>query len=62
MTEAGVLLAPEGDRDALADALGRVLADDTLRAELRRRSLAAREKHFSWDRIAQDYLRVLNRG
>jgi hypothetical protein len=62
VTEAGVMLVPEGDRDALANALARVLADDALRAELRRRSLEAREKYFSWDRIAERYLRVLNRG
>jgi hypothetical protein len=62
VTEAGVMLAPEGNRNALADALGQVLSDDKLRAKLRRRSLAAREKYFSWERIAQGYLQVLNRG
>jgi hypothetical protein len=62
VTEAGVVLVPEGDRDALADALERVLADDALRAELRQRSIAARDKYFSWERIAQGYLQVLNRG
>lgn len=62
VTEAGVMLVPEGERDALADALGRVLSDDALRAELRRRSLEARDKYFSWDRIAQGYLQVLSRG
>jgi len=62
VTEAGVMLAPEGDRDALGDALGRVLADDALLAALRRRSLAARDQYFSWDRIAQGYLKALNRA
>jgi hypothetical protein len=62
VTEAGVMLAPEGVRDALADALEQVLSDDKLRAELRRRSLAARDNYFSWERIAQGYLQVLNRG
>jgi hypothetical protein len=62
VTEAGVMLESEGDRNALAEALARVLTDDALRAELRLRSLAAREKYFSWDRIAQSYLQVLNHG
>ena len=60
ITDAGVLLAPEGDRDALAANLSRVLADDALRAELRRRSAAAQENYFSWPAIARSFLRVLN--
>ncbi len=59
VTEAGVLLAPLGDREALAAALSRVLADDTLRKELRQRSVAANEKYFSWTAIAQRFLEVL---
>ena len=59
VTEAGVVLVPSGDREALANALTRVLADDAYRAQLRRRSLGAREKHFSWDAIAAKYAEAL---
>ena len=62
ITEAGVLLVKEGDRDALGDALARVLRDDTLRASLSDRSLALREKYFSWDVIAANFLQVLDRA
>jgi glycosyltransferase involved in cell wall biosynthesis len=60
ITEAGVILAPEGDRTALANNLTRVLSDDALRNDLRKRSLEAREKYFSWNVIARKFLRVLN--
>lgn len=62
VTEAGVALAPEGDREALAAALTRVLSDDVLRAELRLRSFAARDKYFSWDVIARNFVKVMNLG
>lgn len=51
-TEAGLELAPYRDRGALANALSRVLADDRLRQELRKRSLRAHADYFSWERIA----------
>jgi glycosyltransferase involved in cell wall biosynthesis len=60
ITEAGVLLSPEGDSIALANNLVRVLSDDVLRNDLRKRSLEAREKYFSWDVIARKFLQVLN--
>jgi glycosyltransferase involved in cell wall biosynthesis len=59
VTDAGVVLVPSGDQEALADALTRVLADDVYRAQLRHRSLEAREKHFSWDGIAEKYTQAL---
>jgi glycosyltransferase involved in cell wall biosynthesis len=62
VTEAGVILAAEGDRIALANNLVRVLSDDALRSDLRKRSLQAREKYFSWDVIAKKFLQVLNNG
>lgn len=62
VTEAGVVLVPSGDREALADALTRVLTDDPYRAQLRRQSLSAREKHFSWDAIAAKYTAALRLG
>jgi glycosyltransferase involved in cell wall biosynthesis len=60
ITEAGVLLSPKSDRTALANNLARVLSDDALRSDLRKRSLEAREKYFSWNVIARKFLQVLN--
>jgi len=37
-----------------------VLSDDALRNDLRKRSLEAREKYFSWNVIARKFLQVLN--
>lgn len=62
VTEAGVITVREGDIDAMGEALARVLRDDTLRSELRERSLEARDKYFSWNVIASDFLQVLSRG
>jgi glycosyltransferase involved in cell wall biosynthesis len=59
LTDAGVLLAPAGDDRALSDALRRVLLDDSLRADLRRRSLTARSQYFSFDVIAQSFLQAM---
>lgn len=59
ITEAGVLLAPQGNREALAEALIRVLTDDTLWHELHQRSLNAQRTYFSWDAIAQRFVEVL---
>jgi glycosyltransferase involved in cell wall biosynthesis len=60
VTEAGVMLSPEGDRNALANNLARALSDDALCNALRARSLEAREKYFSWNVIARKFLQVLN--
>jgi glycosyltransferase involved in cell wall biosynthesis len=60
ITEAGVLLSPEGDRNALAMNLAKVLSDDDLRNSLRKRSLEARDNYFSWNVIARKFLQVLN--
>jgi glycosyltransferase involved in cell wall biosynthesis len=60
ITEAGVLLSSERDPAALANNLARVLSDDALRNNLRKRSLEAREKYFSWNVIARKFIRVLN--
>jgi glycosyltransferase involved in cell wall biosynthesis len=60
VTEAGVILAPERNRNALANNLVNVLSDDALRNNLRNRSLEAREKYFSWNVIARKFLQVLN--
>ena len=60
ITEAGVMLSPEGDRHALVNNLACVLSDDALRNDLRKRSLEARDKYFSWDVIARKFLQVLD--
>jgi len=59
VTDAGVALVPSGDREKLADALTTVLTDDAYRARLRRQSLSARERHFSWEAIAAKYTQAL---
>ena len=56
ITEAGVELVPEGDREALAVALARVIAEDGLRRELQRRSLQAYAQYFSWNDIARRFV------
>lgn len=50
--EAGLLCEPRSPRD-LADALVRVLADEALAADLRRRG-GERAAQFSWERTARD--------
>lgn len=60
LTEAGVMLAPEGDQQRLADALVEVLGDERVWQELHRRSLYAQQHHFCWDAIAQRLAGVLN--
>lgn len=59
ITEAGVKLVPEGDHEALAVTLGRVLSDNALQRELRQRSRLAYATYFSWDQIAKQYGMVL---
>jgi glycosyltransferase involved in cell wall biosynthesis len=61
ITEAGLELVPEGDRDGLAVALSRLLGDESLRHELSQRSVRAYERYFSWDRIAEQYETVLGK-
>jgi glycosyltransferase involved in cell wall biosynthesis len=59
ITEAGVLLAPAGNREALAEALDRVLRDEALRASLGERSRRAAKAHFAWPVIAQQYAELI---
>jgi glycosyltransferase involved in cell wall biosynthesis len=61
VTEAGLELAPEGDQEALALALSRVIVNDELRRELRRRSVRAHAEYFSWSRIAQQFVAELGK-
>jgi glycosyltransferase involved in cell wall biosynthesis len=59
VTEAGVLLVPEGNREALSVALARVLSDSALRQALRERSRRAQAQYFSWPAIATCLLGAL---
>ena len=59
ITEAGVELVVQGDREALAEALGRVLAEEDLWRELHQRNLRAYAEHFSWDAIAERYIQTM---
>ena len=57
--ESGILIDPN-DESELADAMGRVLTDDELRARLARAGLE-RAQSFSWERAAQATLAVYER-
>jgi glycosyltransferase involved in cell wall biosynthesis len=57
LKEAGAILVPEGKREALAEALVRVLTDDDLQRELRRRNRSIQKTFFSWDVIGEKFLR-----
>jgi glycosyltransferase involved in cell wall biosynthesis len=60
LTEAGLLLVPEGDREALSAALTKVLSDPALRQSLQQRSRHAQEQYFSWLAIARRFAAVLH--
>jgi glycosyltransferase involved in cell wall biosynthesis len=49
---------PPGDPDALAAAIGELLADPGARAELERHAAAAASGPYSWDRVAEATQRV----
>jgi phosphatidylinositol alpha-1,6-mannosyltransferase len=56
--ETGALVAP-GDDDAMADAIGRLLADGELRDQLARQGEARARSEFGWDAIAARLEKVL---
>jgi glycosyltransferase involved in cell wall biosynthesis len=60
LSEAGVLLVPQGNRKELSQAVARVLTDAQLWEELHGRSLRAHEKYFSWDAIADKFVKILS--
>jgi hypothetical protein len=60
VTDAGVVLIPEGRADELAPALVHVLTDEGLRSSLSSRSQAAYERSFSWNQIAAAYAKHLS--
>jgi len=57
------LIVPEGDSAALAEAMGKLLADPALRRELAARGRQRVEENYSWDRVAEHtyefYRRIL---
>ena len=59
ITEAGVRLVPVGDAEGLVRETVAVLRDETLRQQLRERSLLAAQQYFSWDYIATRYMSAL---
>jgi glycosyltransferase involved in cell wall biosynthesis len=61
IAEAGVLLVPYRDAEALGQSLAHVLSEPALAEELRRRSLCAYDKCFSWDLIADSVLSCLGK-
>jgi glycosyltransferase involved in cell wall biosynthesis len=60
LEDAGVELVPYPDRDALGKALAKVLANEDVLSELRRKSLSAQRQLFSWNVIASKMLSVLD--
>lgn len=56
------LLVPPGDADALAEAIVRILTDDSLRQRLQRGAAAARDGRLAWPRIADLVLDSYRRG
>jgi len=58
VTKAGVMFAPEGDREALATALLQLLNDEQLWQHLRRRNFYVRKAYLSWDSIAEKFLKT----
>jgi hypothetical protein len=60
MTEAGVWLVDQHDRDGLVEALAQILTDEKLSHELTQRSIAAAEKYFSWDAIASQFVSAMS--
>jgi glycosyltransferase involved in cell wall biosynthesis len=60
LSEAGLELVPYRDRNALAEALGRVLTDDPYWKELHRRMQSAYENYYSWERIADRFFAELS--
>jgi glycosyltransferase involved in cell wall biosynthesis len=53
------MLVPYGDREALAEALSRVLSDEQLWQQLHERSIQAYQRYFSWDAIAEQFVKAL---
>jgi glycosyltransferase involved in cell wall biosynthesis len=62
LIEAGIVLVPLGDQKELAKSVVRVLTDEALESELRRRNQRAHATFFSWEAIAEQLGTVLDNG
>jgi glycosyltransferase involved in cell wall biosynthesis len=60
LADAGLVLVPYRDAEALGVALSSVLNDPVFSRELGDRSLRAQRTHFSWDLIADAFIRCLH--
>jgi hypothetical protein len=60
ITEAGVMLVDQNDRESLVHALAQVLTDENLYREMRKRSTAAAQKYFCWDAIASQFAKAMS--
>jgi len=60
ITEAGLELVTYRDKQALGRALCNVIADERLRQDLGRRSRRAHEDYFSWEKIAERFVKELS--
>ena len=59
LTEAGVTLVPQGNGEALADALTRVLSDGNLWQRLHKQTVDAYRRYFAWEAIAERFMETL---
>ena len=59
VTEAGVMLVPQGNAGALADALTRVLSDGDLWQRLHEQTVDAYRRYFAWEAIAERFVETL---
>ncbi len=57
---AGVRLVPQGDVQALSQALTEVLSNESLREDLRRRNREAQQNFFAWNRIVERLIEALD--
>jgi len=60
LEEAGVLLVPFGDLEALGAALCQILCDKDLAVKLHEKSQNAYHRYFNWNSIAEKFDRALN--
>jgi glycosyltransferase involved in cell wall biosynthesis len=59
LTEAGVMLVPQANEEALAEALTQVLSNGAVWRCLHERSVEAHRRYFSWDAIAKRLVETL---